>query len=356
MNLVFEDEDGAYQGVCGEFLKRFVSVETNPCFDVYDSQDNRNRFIAVKSSRLPDDEDTSKGRLGIDFNRAKPALNEALRYAAGLPEGYQWLNGVAFAAKTEKEYEAKASLWDRFYSFIWAPAPLTIWVAPHSGNVNRAPDRVLPFPKLMIDICTAGVAALCALKNGDRSTKRIMIAVHNTGHLGAVLNLGDFGILDAGRMEAVARKLGPKYSERVQALAGAFERDFCNTALTIVDSIVQRRGTADPAQLEAISHDDAVTVRLYVRGLRLYGQKVEEFTLAGFEEAMRSLGETEVPVITNNVFYTGRSVGKRLRLAEKIERGLLDSALVIECARLYSARDPELVSDIILDVKRDLFT
>jgi hypothetical protein len=32
----------------------------------------------------------------------------------------------------------------------------------------------------------------------------------------------------------------------------------------------------------------------------------------------------------------------------------MDSALVIEGARLYMAKDPELVSDIILDVKREL--
>ncbi len=356
MSPVIEDEDGAYQGVTGEFLESFVSVETNPCFDVYDSPDRQNRFIAVKSSRLPDDEDTGRGRLGIDFNRAKPTVKEALRYAAALPGGYQWLNGVAFAAKTEKEYEAKASVWDRFYSFIWGPAPLTIWVAPHSGNVNRVPDHVLPFPKLMIDAHTAGVAALCALKNSAMATRRLMIAVHNTGHLGAVLNLGDFGILDPAKMESAARNLGHKYREKVQVLAGGFKLDFCNTALKVLDSIARRRGTADPAQLDAISHDDAVTVRLYVRGLRLYGKEIEEFTLAGFEKAMRSLGETEVPVITNNVFYTGRSVGRRLGLVEKIERGLLDSALVIECARHYSASDPGLVSDIIVDVKNELFT
>ncbi len=74
MKLVDEDEYGAYRGVNAEFLTRFVSKASNPNFDVYDSQDSRRGFIAVKSSRLPDDQVLAEGRHGIDFNRAKPEL------------------------------------------------------------------------------------------------------------------------------------------------------------------------------------------------------------------------------------------------------------------------------------------
>ena len=44
-----------------------------------------------------------------------------------------------------------------------------------------------------------------------------------------------------------------------------------------------------------------------------------------------------------------------LGLQKKIDQGLLDSAVLIECARVYIARDPELVSDIVLDVRNELF-
>ena len=67
MNLVNESEHGAYLGVTAEFLKQFESKESNPNFEVYDSLDGNNRFIAVKSSRLPDDQDLAEGDMGSIF-------------------------------------------------------------------------------------------------------------------------------------------------------------------------------------------------------------------------------------------------------------------------------------------------
>ena len=57
LKLVYEDEYGAYSGVRPEFLKQFLPREINPNFEVYDSLDGRNRFIASKCSRIPGDED-----------------------------------------------------------------------------------------------------------------------------------------------------------------------------------------------------------------------------------------------------------------------------------------------------------
>jgi hypothetical protein len=56
VKLANEDEHGSYLGVTSAFLDKFVPKETNPNFDVFDSKDGRRRFIAVKSSRMPDDQ------------------------------------------------------------------------------------------------------------------------------------------------------------------------------------------------------------------------------------------------------------------------------------------------------------
>lgn len=355
MKLVYEDEYGAYSGVRPEFLKKFIPREINLNFEVYDSKDSYNRFIAVKSSRMPDDEDLAAGKFGIDFNRAKPTLEEALQYGSELPRGYKWLSNIAFTAVSKEEYAKKSAVWDKFYSYIWDSTPQTIWVAPHSGGVNRPPDDILPFPKLWIDNNTAGVAAWCALNNRSKPSKRNMMAIHSTGQLGAVLNLGDFGVVDNDKMDTVAKKIEPKYHERAQILAEEFKQDFIVKTLNILENIQKKRGTVNPEKLEQISHDDSITVGLYVKGLRLYGQEIKEFTISRFKEALDNLGRIEVPVILNNYIYPARNAGKILKLSEKIEQGLLHSALSIECARLYCRRDPELVANIILDVKNELF-
>ncbi len=358
-NPVREDRYGAYLGVRQALLTRFVCREADPNFEVYDSRDGRDRIIVAKSSRIPDDEDKDSGRYGIDFNRPKPSLSEALRYGAELPHGYQWLNGAAFAAGSEEEYEKKSQVWDRFYSYVWGASPLTIWVAPHSGSVNRAADDVIFFPKRWIDSFTAGVAARCALMDSRVPSKRVMIAVHATGHLGGVLNLGDFGLLSQQDLDAIIPKIEAKHGEQVQALAEAFKQEFCETTAKTLEVIQRRRGTLDPEVLSSasrtVSYDDSVTVSYCAKGLALYGRPINEFTLQEFKRAMAGLRGTPVPVVTTNYFYTGRKVGGLLKLPDKISQRMLGSALSIECARFYCARDPELVSDLILDVVNKLF-
>lgn len=355
MKLVCEDEHGAYLGVSKEFLKEFILKESNPNFEVFDSKDKYRRFIAVKSSRIPDDQDLAAGKYGIDFNRAKPELKEALQYGIELTDGFKWLSDIAFAALNEEEYERKSSIWEDFYSYIWDLTPQTVWIAPHSGSVNRAPDDLLLYPKTMIDTCTAGVAASCAFNDRNTALKRIMIAIHATGMLGAVLNLGDFGVADEEKMDIVAKKIELKYHERAQSLADKFKHDFCSKTINILENINKKRETLDPEKLDNISYDEAFNVRLYVKGLRLYGLKIKEFTIMEFKQALQNLSKIEVPVISNNYLHTGRNVGKLLKLSKKIELGLLYSALNIECSRIYIANDPELISNMILDVKNELF-
>jgi hypothetical protein len=355
MKLVNEDEYGTYLGVTEEFLKKFVPKESNPNFEVFDLRDNNNRFMAAKSSRIPDDQDLAAGRYGIDFNRAKPTLQEAFQYGSELPYGLKWLGDIAFAAITREEYDRKSSAWEKFYSYIWGLTPQTLWVAQHSGSVNRAPDDILPFPKLWIDAFTAGVAALCAFNDRNRASKRIMISIHGTGLLGAVLNSGDFGVVAEEKMDAVAKKIEMKYHERVQILADEYKQDFLLKTDKLLEHIKKIRGTLNPEELKHTSIDDRVHVELIVKGLMLYGQEIKEFTLEEFQEAIHNLGKIEVLVISNNYLYPARHVGKLLKLTEKIGQGLLYSALNIECSKLYLAREPELIANMIIDIKNELF-
>jgi hypothetical protein len=358
MKLVYEDEHGAYLGVNAEFLKEFVPKESNPNFEVFDSQDNRRRFIAVKSSRLPDDQDLAKGRYGIDFHRAKPELKETLQYGDELPhalESMRWLNNMAFAASTKEEYDRKSSVWEHFYSYIWGLTLQTIWVSPHSGRVNRIPDDILPYPELVMDAFAAGVAASCAFNDRNRASKRLMISIHSSSFILTVLELGGGGIIDEEKLASVAKKMEMKYHERAQIPADEHKQIFFLTATRWLEHINKKRGTLKPEELSHTSTTDRRRVELIVKGLRLYGQEIREFTPEEFKESMHSLNKMEVPVISSNYLFSGRYVGKTLGLSEKIGQRLLHSALQIECSKLYLAKEPELMTNIILDIKNELF-
>jgi hypothetical protein len=357
MNLVHEDEYGSYLGVTSDFLQEFSPVESNPNFDVFDSFDGYRRFIAVKSSRVPYDEDLSEGRYGIDFYRVKPTLEEAFRYGTELADGldFGWLSDIAFAAKNEKEYSSKAAVWDHFYSYIWDTAPQTVWVAPHSGVINISPNEKLVFPEVMVDSHTAGVATRCAIQKTSGPVKRTMLVIHSTGQLGAILNLGDLGILKQADMDSITGGIERKYHEKVQALAGEFIHDYSYKTVKILENLISVKGTLDPHELATTSRDDSFTVDMYARCLKFYGQEISGFTLNEFKAALENLDKIDVPVILNNFIYPGRNVGRLLKLSDKIREGYLHTALQIEGAKLYMARDPELVADIIMDVKEALF-
>jgi hypothetical protein len=358
MKLVDEDEQGAYHGVTPEFLQEFKTVESNPNFDVFDSFDGRRRFIAVKCSRIPDDENLAEGRFGIDFNRAKPTLQEAVEFGEELPhalENMKWLNNIAFAARNKEEYHKKSSVWEHFYSYIWGLTPIIIWVSPHSGNVSRLPDDILPYPGLVMDSFTAGVAALCAFNDRNKVLKRIMISIHSSSFIGTVLEIGGFGIIDEEQMVVVAKKVETEYHERAQILADKHKSNFSLTATRWLDHINKKRGTLKPEELSHTSTIDRRRVELIEKGLKLYGQEIREFTPEEFKKVLKSLNKMEVNVIASNYLYSGKQVCKNLGLSEKISHGLLYSALQIECSKLYMANDPELVADIVLYIKRELF-
>jgi hypothetical protein len=356
MKLVNEDKYGAYKGIRKAFFKKFSVKEINPNFDVFDSRDELKRIIIVKACRIPDDEEITSGKYGIDYNRPKPTLDDAVRYYATLPEGYQTNNDISFAAANEAEYYLKTSSWDKFYSYIWGEKPQTIWVVPHSGVVNRPPDDILPFPKLWTDTSTSQVATLCAYKEKIHISKRIMVWIHASGLIGAVINTGDFGILDNSKMDEAAVQVQNKYSQQVQDLAGAYVKDYCSKSLKILEHISKRRGTLNPEKLKSISKDDCWDVIQNQNVLKFHGQEIKEFTESEFKVAFNRLGKIEIPVVSNNHPYSARRVSELLKIREHINQGLMDSALNFECAKLYANRDPELVANIILDYKHELFS
>jgi hypothetical protein len=358
MKLVCEDEYGAYLGVSAQFLDRFAPKESNPNFEVFDSENNQTRFLAVKSSRLPDDQDPTGGRYGIDFHRAKPKLEEALKYAGELPhvlERRKWLANVAFAASSKEEYDKKSSIWESFYSYIWGLSAKTIWVAPHSGTVDRMPDEILPYPRLEIDAFTARLAATCAYRDRGSISKRIMISIHSNGYLGAVLDLGGFGIIDEGRLASVAEEIGNKYHEKVQVLGLQYKESLFRRITRWLEHIENKRGTLDPRELKHIAPLDRHDVENMAKGLKLYGQEINEFTLDEFTMVMKGLTKLEVQAVSTNHLFPAKQVGRFIELPEKLRNGLLHSALQVECSKLYLQKEPHLITDMVLDIKNSLF-
>lgn len=354
MKLVYEDKQGAYLGVRAEFLKKFVPVAVKPNFEVYDSKDGTDRFIASKSSRVVYDEDPAAGRFGIDFFRAKPALAKALEYGKVLPRGYRWNVAIAFAARNKEEYAKKAAVWDSYNSFIWGKTPQTVWVAPHSGRVNLHPDEILYEPELWLDNFTAGVAALCAYQDNGKPVKRNVVFIHRTSTLGAVVNLGGLSIMDKARLNAAAAKAERKYHQKAQHLADDFKEDFRQMTSGLFQHLLARRGTLDPEKLLGAADDHGFTIRLIARGFKSYGQEIKEYTPQAFAKALNSLGKIDVQVAHTQLSLMTQS-GLNLKMPEKIKRGMLAVALGVEIARTYATRDTELVADIILDIKKELF-
>lgn len=182
-----------------------------------------------------------------------------------------------------------------------------------------------------------------------------MISIHSHNWVGAVLDLGGFGIIDEQKLAAVAKKMEMKYHERSQTIAGEFKHDFFLTAIKWLNFIKNKRGTLNPQDLNQTSKTYRSIVENIVKGLGLYGQEIKEYTLEEFKVAIKNLNKMEMLVISSNYLFPAKHVGKLLKVPEKIKHNLIHSVLQIECLKLYLARDPELVAEIILDVKNELF-
>ncbi len=320
MKLVNEDEYGAYLGVTQAFLKEFIQKESNPNFEVFDSRDGQRRFIAVKSSRLPDDDDLSQDKYGIDFHRAKPDYLEANNYKSGLPDALQTtqrINNIAFVATSKEEYDRKSVVWDRFYAFIWGETPQTIWVSPHSGNVNRRPDDIFPYPKMEMDAYAAGIAARCAYQDTATTSKRIMVSIHSHNWYGAILDLGGFGIIDQQKLAEVVIKIELKYHQKIQNLAGGCKKDFYNRATRWLEHIKNKNESLNPHDIRDIAFIDSTVLNNIIKALKIYNIELNEYTFEEYKEAILSLNKQETKAVTNGQIFPALNVGKNLKLTEK---------------------------------------
>ena len=354
MKLVIEDEYGAYLGVTQAFLKEFVQNKTNPNFEVFDSKDGKRRFIAVKSSRLPDDEDLSQDKYGIDFHRARPDYPEATQYRRGLPDALQTtqrINNIAFAAASKEEYDGKSTTWEYFYSYIWGKKPQVVWVTPHSGSVSRLPDNILPFPKWETDNFASEVTAKCAFNNEDKTSSRIMLSIHSHNWYGAIVDLGGFGVIDHQQLAEAVKKLELKYGEKIQTLADGCKKDFHDRATRWLEHIKNKNGSLNPQEIRDTAFIDSSVLNNIIKALKIYNIEIKEYSFEEYQEAILSLSRKKIKAASDGRIFSALNAGKNLKLTEKIDQGLINSALQIECLKWYAAKAPELVSEIILDAK-----
>lgn len=344
--LVKENEWGAYLGVTEKFLERFQLIENNKNFEVY--QKNGIRLILAKCSRLADE--------GIDFHRKLPTREEAFNYFKALPQALnntRYTRNLAFAAKSEEEYRRKARAWNEFYSYIYGFSKKIIWVVPHSGNIEREPDKIIPQPKLEIDSYTAKIAALISIKDEGKPQSRGMISIHSNGFFGAVIDLGDFGIIDQRKLGLIAKNLEEKYREKVQVIAPEYRENIFQRAIQKIQNIKVSKGTLHPKKL--ISSEDKFYLDKVGEWLERYGSRIESYEFSEFKEKIfKVLNQIEISPISVNRVFPGRKVGKLLELEKKIKAGLLDWAIQIEGLKFYLEKEPELVAEMILEIEKKL--
>jgi tRNA pseudouridine55 synthase len=355
---VIEDKNGAYKGVRPEFLKQFVCRENNPNFEAYDTLDGKNRFIAAKCCRLPDDEDINTSRYGINFHRAKPDYEEALRYHGGMKnyaDTRHLLSDMAFTASTRKEYDKKAAAWDAFYGQIWGGEPLMLWVTPHSGAATRPPDYLLPWPELEPDARVAGVAAACALSNSTPPGGRFMTSIHSHNWLGAVLDVGRFGNIDEEKLAETQRKIETAYHDKIQFLAADAKNKFAFISMRWLNYILETKKTLNPHELAGVSTHDEGLVWLILKSLELYGHILRTFTLLEFEEAIKSLDTVPLQAMSCGNLFPGKVISRLIELPKMIEQKQMSAAVQIECNKVYLKKAPELITEMILAITQDLF-
>jgi len=349
--LVFQNSHGAYTGPTPELLAEFGCTEDTPNFDVFDG--DCVRVLLGKCSRLADDEDIAAGIYGIDFNRGVPSLKDAMAYADALPlaiKNRDFVGNFAFAAGTEENYKRKFDVYSRFYSHIYDREPKLVYAAPHCGDIRRPADELLPFPKHELDSWTAGIATLCARNHSGGVTRRIMVSIHSYYLPGPIIDVGDLGILDTTRLDAIVRKLENKYHDSLQTNRVKYAQDMADVLMALLAHIVKEYGTMEIDKLQQLSSQDRYRVQYVAKGLQLHGVAVRDQTLDGFQDALSRLSLTEAIGVGNGCLLSGRYVSKQLGLEDKVRSGLLDGAIQVEISRPYAKAEPLLIAQIISEL------
>jgi hypothetical protein len=349
--LVFQNSHGAYAGPTPELLAEFGFTDDTPNYDVFDG--DCVRLLLGKCSRLADDEDVVAGIYGIDFNRGAPSLKDAMAYADALPlaiKNRDFLGNFAFAAGTEEDYKRKLNSYLQFYSHIYGREPMLVYVAPHCGDVRRPADNLLPFPEHEIDSWTAGIATLCARTHSGKVNRRIMVSIHSHYFPGPVIDVGDLGLLDTERLDAIVRKLENKYNDSLRTNRTKYAQDMADVLMALLAHIVQEHGTLEIDRLQQLSSQDRFRVQYVEKGLQLHGINVKDQTFEGFRDALSRLSLTEAISVGHACLYSGRYVSKQLGLEDKVRSGLLDGAVQIEISRPYAKAEPFLIAQTISEL------
>ena len=362
--MIVENQAGAYLAPKPEILAYYRLTETNPHFDVLENESNR--LILAKCSRLPDDEDPAAGRFGIDFHRALPPFTgesgffcdwgdgpipvNALNFAHFLPRTIrfrQFTANVAFAADTPEAYEIKKRVYQSFYRQVYTAEQPLVVTTPHSGPVHRPPDEYHPFPESEIDGWTARVAV--RLERPElKKNRRLLLSLHRTDYFGALLDIGDFGLGSNGILPEITGKLNVEFTEALTALQPIYRDHIISYTLRRLEWKHNRWGTLHPEQLTNVSTASRFEVMMLDKLTGEFIRPEERFTLNGFRRGLEAYcgAGAKANISLNNVF-SGRKTARLLNLAENLAGAGYHSAVQVECSRFLARYYPETAAAII---------
>jgi len=343
---VIESFRGEYSDVMNEFKRHFSEVYKGECFDVFDRKEGNVRVVLVKCSRIADEEN------GINFYRRLPSFEEAKRYQDGLPElllNTDYSGELAFAACDAKDYEKKKRIYEEFWNFIFNDG--IVYFAPHSGKTRRKPDDIIPNPKGENDMWSAGVSALAALKE-TRNGKEIHSIHTSSDHFKsypAIIDIGDFGLLSSEEQMQFMKelnKINKRYSSRMLKNRKEYIDKVYTATKIKVTEIWDKRGTIDPERLNDISKIDKFHIDGILKRLKDYNESITLLTPNYVLNAVYKAVKKDTPRIILNHIFTGRKISQLLHLEERN----LNKALQYECSEFYLEKDPDLVSDLIIEI------
>ncbi len=361
--MIRESTTGAYLGAT-QAMGAQSRVASTPNFDVFDREGKR--LILGKCSRLPDDEDISKGRYGIDFHRALPPFRgssgftcnwgegnievNAYNYARCLPRALRFREftaNLAFASRDPEEYQAKRRAYTSFYSYLYHSSARVVIAAPHSGQVRRPPDVFHPFPLSEIDAWTARVGTRYLLSS-PLPSRRFLISLHSTDYFGSLMDFGDFGLAQNGALTEVVRELQDRFAETIEALMPAYRMHIIPYTLARVEWFERKFGTLDPRRLATISTAAGFELRSIKKVLKAGGFQGDTHTAAGLAQGLESYWRLPArELITLNSIFSGRKTARLLNLAYHLDQAGLHTAVQVECSRFLAQHHPDLTATII---------
>ncbi len=361
--MIRESGTGAYLGPAP--TAAFWQVTSDPNFDVFER--NGKRLILGKCSRLPDDEDLSEGRFGIDFHRALPPFTgpsgftcnwgegdievNAYNYARHLPRTLRFREftaNLAFAARNLEEYQVKRRAYHHFYGYLYNSTCQVVIATPHSGEVRRPPDIYHPFPKSEIDAWTARVGIRC-LSPAVSPSKRILISLHSTDYFGSILDIGDFGLPQNEGLSEVMGPLRRRFAGAIEALLPAYRRHIVPYTLARLEWFEEKFGTLDPHRLAKISTAAGFELRSIKKVLNGCGFQGETRTAAGLRQGLESFWALSPrELITLNGIFSGRKTARLLNLTDQLAQAGFHTAVQVECSRFFAQHHPDLAAKLIL--------